>query len=668
MPEQINPFLFSRREFEEDITIFVTGDKEGFFTWITEQQFLLEGLRGSGKSSILKSMEYDVAWKMCNTKLKGPRDIKKIFTPYPKHLGVLCRFEVMDTYYWDVWKEQVGKECAQKYFGTYLEYLLIYLFLNSILKIIQKHPELFVNAESEYNLIQDIVQTGFPDVNSRPRLPEQSLWALNRVIKDKCFGIRDCVYRTSSKEAMYNLYPVLSPGSLVQCFGESLTTNYDTFSDTKIFPMLDDCNHLNSWQLQVVNSAISKAKTPVSYKVTSVYGLYNTRRTIDNRPVTEHELKTLKISGSDPAKWKYTKSFEKLVNGVCQTRIETHYDEELAKQFDFKRILGKFDLHNLLEKTLSDSEKIEAIDLLQLAKNEAKEKGKRISITSTWLSKMRVREKKEPSHKNLEIQKKLLRRLDSMYIKKWSYSAAVAICQELKLSFPYSGWSTILHLSCGSIREVLRIMSEIWDELHEPIEKFIQKKNISHLIQKRAIKNASTKALEAIDKKPLFEISNNNGKDYSKTNTTNYPTSLPSVCMRLGNLFAKFQSYPSICVTAETASLKLKSGELDDEIIGAINFAVMCGVIIKTSSESGFLEVGLHPILSPIYNISFRSPFYNPESVSGKDFIRLFKGNDAEAKKVREKIVDERMARYLKSKENKNNKQMYLFGNQRKDR
>ena len=164
----------------------------------------------------------------------------------------------------------------------------------------------------------------------------------------------------------------------------------------------------------------------------------------------------------------------------------------------------------------------------------------------------------------------------------------------------------------------------------------------------------------------MFKINNNNGKDYSKTNTTNYPTSLPSICMRLGNLFAQFQTYPSICVTAETASLKIKSSELDDEIIDAINFAVMCGVIIKPSNESVFLKVGLHPILSPIYNISFRRPFYYPESISGKEFSRLFKGNDFEANKMTEKILENRMKRDLESKE-KNDKQMDLFSNQAKD-
>ena len=112
----------------------------------------------------------------------------------------------------------------------------------------------------------------------------------------------------------------------------------------------------------------------------------------------------------------------------------------------------------------------------------------------------------------------------------------------------------------------------VMDMLAEETEKFIQKENISHLIQKRAIKNASTKALEAIDKKPLFEIRYNNGKDYSETNTSDYPTSLPSICRRLGDLFAQFQSYPSMCVTAESASLKVRLMELDNEVIDAIDF------------------------------------------------------------------------------------------------
>ena len=664
MPERINPFLYSRREYEEDSIIFVTGGREGFLDWVTGQQQLFEGLRGSGKSSILRSMEWDVAWGVCNTKVAGPQAVMQIFSRSPKHyppkhFGVRCRLEEMDREYWGSWKEKVGLECSQKYFGTYLEHLLMDLFLNALLRIMQEAPELFTSAECEKHLIQDLLQTGFPDPYRRPRLPEQSLWALKRLIRDQHLAIRDLVYRKTPKEEMYESHPILSPGSLIQCFGKSLTTNYDSFSDLKIFPMLDDCNHLTDWQLQVVNSAISKARTPISYKVTSVFGLYKTRKTMDDRPVNEQELKTVRISGSNEAKWEHSNKFEKLVQGVCQTRIERYYGKEFAEQFGFKRLLGDFDLQHLLEKRLSESEKPSAIGLLQLAKKEAEDKAKNISITSTWLCKVRVREQDQPSHKDPKIQERLLRRLYSMYTKKWSYAAAVAVCQDIKLTFPYCGWSTVLHLCSGSIREILSIMSEIWNVLDLPIERFVVKESVDYHKQMRAIKNASKNLFEGIDKKPLFKINNEIGK-HNKKKRGRYPyASLPSICTRLGKLFAHFQSYPALCATAESGALKVYRDELDEEVIAAIDFAVMTGVILKIEDES-IITIGLHPMLSPLFNISFRSPFYYPESVSGEAVAMLFKGNDTEAEKARDKIVNDRMRRYFNYKDQQKI-QMKLF-------
>lgn len=661
MSEYVNPFLYSRREFEREIPLYVTGGREGFFDWISGQQYLFEGIRGSGKTSILKSMEWGTAWQVGPIRVEGAEDIKRFFSGPPNHLAVWCRFDEMDTGYWDSWNKLVGGECSQSYFGTYLEYMLLDLFLSAMLQIMKKAPNLFECAESEEHLVNDLLQVGFPNARQRPRLPEQSLWTLRHIIRDQHIAIRDLVYRKTSKETMYNTYPVLSPGSLVQCFGESLTANYRKFANLKVFPMLDDCHYLTDWQTQVVNSAVSRVKAPISYKLTSVFGLYKTRRTIDGRPLGEQELTTIRISGAGELKWQYSRRYIGLVQGVCQTRIESVYTKEIAERFDFKKILGGFDIQSLLEKTLSSSEKPKAIELLARAKKEAEEKQARVSITSTWLHKHRIREREEPSHLDPTVQKMFLRRLNSMYTKKWTYTAAVAICQDkdLRLPFPYCGWSTILHLSNGSIREMLRIMYEIWGTTNLPIVRFVQEQSINWRKQRQAIKRAIENYFNGLDRKPLLDVKDIKPSRRKIGSKNCPPSSLPSICLRLGRLFAQFQSYPSVYVEAETASLKVNRDDLESDIVRAIDFGVISGVLLKVEDDSTVM-IGLNPFFSPIFNISFRSPFYSSESVDVKDLTTLFKGTNVEAMKASERIVGNRMKRYRKQKKVSNIQMNFL--------
>ncbi|CAD7766676.1 MAG: hypothetical protein DNFNHJIP_00074 [Candidatus Argoarchaeum ethanivorans] len=408
---------------------------------------------------------------------------------------------------------------------------------------------------------------------------------------------------------------------------------------------MDDCNHLKDWQIQVVNSAISRATNPVSYKVTCVYGLYKSNRTADGRPLNEQELKTLKISGADEACWEYNNKFIRLAKGVCHTRIEESYGKQFADQFDFKKMFGEFDLQQILLKRLKISEKEKAIELLEKVRSHSK-KRKNLSVTNVWLSEKKIREKDKPSNPNPEIQGRLIRRLNSMYLKKWNHAAAIAICQELKIPFPYSGWTTILHLCSGSIRDYLRIISEFWDTLNKPIEKFVKIHNINPVRQQKVIKRASVKRFNELERRPLFKVEGEPQLPLKQNSQKTPATSLASICERMGELFAEFQSYPSIGVTAESASLKVKIDELDDEMSDVINFAVMAGAILK--NEKDYMTIGLHPILSPKFNISFRSPFYYPETIQTSDLTKLFKGSDKDAEKIKIGLLNDRLNRLSK--------------------
>jgi hypothetical protein len=635
-----NPFIHSRREYERDMPIYIPGGKSGFPEWISDQQYLFEGVRGSGKSSILQSMNWEVTW-LSQTKLVVSKDVVKSLYRPPRHLGICYPFELEDRSNWDHWELEIGTEWAQKYFGTYLEYLLLDLFLNSLVNIFNKKKESFIDLYAENKVVQEILQIAFPDPVNRPRLSEYSFDVLKYTIRDRHIAIRDLVYKNTSAEELKKTYPVLSPGSLVQSFANSLRVNCPKCSNMMFFPMLDDCNHLEEWQLQVVNSAILKARIPVSYKVTSVRGLYKTRITQDGRPLNEHELKTMRLSSDKEGRWVDIKKFEPVMKGVLNTRIEKIYGKQYADLFDPQKILGKFDIEELLVERLSMSENPLAAKLLSQAKQRSEQQDSKLSITTTWMLNHNIRSYNSKPYPNPEMEKQRKRLLRSSYLNKWKYSVAVAICRELNIKYPYCGWSTVLHLGCMSIREVLRIFYEIWEAGDFSIDNLVKQNGINPQIQTQGIINAANKLFASLETNPAFM---RNQELLEKSNAGVKTYYLPIICDRLGKLFATFQSDPYIGVTAETASIKVDENKLDKITRDAINFGVMSSALLLYCKDST-LSIGLNPILSPRYNIAYRNPFYYPQTVSPEDFVVLFHGSEREASVTIEKILKNRISK-----------------------
>lgn len=615
-----NPFLAGRSEFEPEPVFYMPNS---MLEWVGRQPLIFEGHRGSGKSSILKSLSWQAMWRTSGIEVDGPPEVRELYNS-PSHLGAYWRAEEMDIGYWETWRDQYGDESAQKYFGTYLDFLFIDLLLDAIQgvrKCLGKH---FIDSRAERGFVTEMLHECFSSPKFRPQLAEESFAALRNVAKSTHLGIRDLIYLQASFDEMTESYPVTGPGLLLKSFGNAFLKHYSCLSDWTVLLLLDDCNHLSEWQTRVVNSAIAKVAIPITYKLTSVIGLYKSRLTIDGRPVNEHELKRVVVPSAKPT----DSMFAKMAQGVCRVRISKHYDRKKAKKFNFKKFLGPFELETLLERKLRDSEKDESVHLRRQAMKDAENERRSLSITSTWLSSKDVRKEREVIFLDRELHKKQLRHNMSVYKKKWNHVAAIALCKEFHLDFPYCGWRTILHLSNGSIREMLRIMSRIWDVSRLEVDRFVTQVPLDAAIQTRAIYEVADASFKSIDDKPVFDHS-----------------TLPEICRRLGKLFSKCQSYPYICTTPETASIRIKLTDVDDDIATIIEMAVMSGVMLRCKSDET-IAVGLHPVLSPEFKISFRNPFYYPESITQSQLQRLFKGDKKTADKVVKEILEARMQRY----------------------
>jgi hypothetical protein len=310
---------------------------------------------------------------------------------------------------------------------------------------------------------------------------------------------------------------------------------------------------------------------------------------------------------------------------VCRLRIEKCYDLAAAKCFDFKRVLGSFDIDKAILEKISNSEKyIKLRELLEISK-DPKYDGR---LTRAWLAENNIRET-ETYDVNINRQQNK-RQQESSFFKKYRFAAGVAIAQECRMGFPYWGQPVVLHLGSGSIRDVLRIMSGIWQTADLPVEKFVASDPICHDAQEKGIKSAAKKFFDSLDNRPICEKG----------------PAMMEICRRLGALFKILQSKKYMRIAPETASLRVVATEIDADMKKILGTIMTSGAIIREEddiTDSKYYTIGLHPIMAPLFGICFRQPFYYPQSVTGDQLKSILVGQNKTYKRIVKEILNRRL-------------------------
>lgn len=632
---QQDPFIYGRAEFEPEAAFYMPED---FVKWTSHKPQLFVGPKGSGKTSILKSLSWGVTWQVSGVHVSGPAEVRRVFSR-PRHIGVYFRIEDMDLAYWKSW--HTNPTSIARVFGTYMEFLWCDLLLEALAGIRAQKNTAFLERSREEAFIQALLLECFPHAAARPRPSDLSFASLQTIAKQAHLGIRDLVYRKMSEDALLRSFPVLGPGTLVQTFAEQMHHHFPASKDFVFLLLLDDCNLLDDILASVVNSAVLKSRGLVAHKLTCLTGLYPTRRTLQtHRLVTEHELETVPVFGTkagidmgSPSDREYLTVAE----AVCRTKLETAYGPSIAGRFNFKRFFGLFRLDDLLSAKLRSTENPAAAALLQRS---------RTSVTKTWLREKQVR---NPIELCSNVSSSLLQRRNaSVFTRKWKHVAGIAICREFKIAFPYSGWNVILHLSGGSIRELLRIMSRVWTQKRHRPDRVGRFAPVPPTIQTQAVLAAASASYDAIDCKVL-----------SPDGAT-----LQKACNRLGYLFRECQNHPYLCIAPETAAVMIPLKDLlpDEQLSSVLAEAVSSGVllrrVVKVKNREDLVAIGLHPILAPKYSIMFRSPFYYPQSISVRQLHTLVLGGDNAAKTVISDILSSRLGGRQGRRSRRNSGQM----------
>lgn len=323
----INPFLFGRIEYERQPTLYMP---DTLVDWASPRPQLFEGPRGSGKSSVLKALTWDVAWKVSPIRIEGSDAVKRFYR-HPVHIGVYYRIQDMDVAYWDAFSDHTTRA---QLFGTYLELVYVDLLLNALDMIRKKTNKYFTDRAAEGAFVASMLPECYPRKALRPHLPDDSFTALRSAVSETHLGLREAVYTKVPSEMVAAAYPIIGPGALSGAFAKSFVEAFPKCSKWTLILLLDDCDQLRVWQKQVVNTAIARAQGPLTYKIASVQGMYATTETLNEaRSLVEHDLATVTLPVDQ-------KSFYRLADEICRLRLREHCGRKYADGFELRKWLG----------------------------------------------------------------------------------------------------------------------------------------------------------------------------------------------------------------------------------------------------------------------------------------------------------------------------------------
>lgn len=626
-----NPFINQRREQEDYYSEVYINQQDDFPSWISSKNYLFEGLRGSGKTSILNLFNYPLAWLKRDSIIPNSA-LKPYFEKDPSYIGVIYKSERQEKSNWQEWAIKNDIKSAQHLYIAYLNYYFLDKFIEAISLLRESFSHLNNDSDDEIQLVNEILVKTFPIKKLRPKVLDYSLSSLKNEMAEIHNLIRDSLILMEPFESIKSNIFIPEGSELIQEACKAIKKNISAFSDKLFFALIDDVNRLSEWQLNCINSLISKSEDPLSFKISCVFGLYHTKRTIDGRVLGDRDLLKFELNtDEDFTKIMTIPYLDDTLEAIFNIRIKNSFPE-LDRKIQLTDLFGnEYSIDEIILNLSKTSENPSFRGFVTTYEGLKKNRTYKY-ITDFWLDSNNVQ---NISLKDLELKlndpKLISRKRDSQFYKKRRVTTIFSIIDFYNLGkcFPYHSFNIIKHITCGSVSEFLRICEKLWPEIENFVELSLANKNpdpISIDDQSKAIKSVSDRVFKGIDEKTLLDNDNN--------------ISCQLICDRLSKLFTKFISINSIRKTTECLSLRV-TGKLPNIMEEILEEIVLFEAIIKLP-DGDSIKIGLHPILSPHYNLPFRSPFHYSETISVALFQKLFLGNEKEANAVIQRIYKQR--------------------------
>lgn len=615
---RISPFIEQRKE-KDRVNAKVYINYEDYPQWASINNYLITGSRGTGKSSVLTSFDYRTRWFNSDSLLYSADFdyLKAEDICNTQIIGVLFKADRVESELWNSFYVRSPQQGALL-FSTYINYYFASQFLKSV---------------------KDILNSFFPDSNLVLRktifierlfllcdpewkrkysfLYDFSIEGIITFFEEQMHQIRQVLLHDVIEQLPLSLQLHSAFDGFISDFCKTITEEIEVLSEKVFFLMIDDADRFRDWQIKTVNSFLKVTSSPCAWKISSSLP-YQTLATEDDARISGTDLKISHLNDENAVGNEQQKDrIDELFNAIFKSRLQSNGIDTKSIE-SVRALFGKMNLEaalrDVVEKSLNPS--------LKSDYENFRSSGKRY-YTDYWLIKNEI--VPESAH--------------SKKFDKYRVNAAFAIVKanHLEDTFQYYSYDIIRSLCAGSPRHFLRICDSMWPSIFEKLHSGSSAEiEINRDEQNRAIRKASAELINVIDKDRF-------GRGIE--------VSCFEMYSRLGELFVLLthnkkslrRSQECLSVKFNIADIKLESRkETFLKIIDKLTMLEVIKIRVDDITPTVY-QLGLNPMLTPNFCISFRNPFLNTLSV---DANMLYDYLTGQQKIEPEAICEERVGEF----------------------
>lgn len=636
----MNPFLLNRYEYEDKHLYFLLPE----FMSILEGQkpVYLIGTRGTGKTTLLNALSYEE--RLTNDSLNTALDHE----PFKKRfIGIYLKIVKELTSYFDELPE--SQEFKNDVFSIYLDLIVLRDLVKAINRLQVSKPkynkaQFKYSSRDEETLARQILDS----------IPSLKYWCHGIQIAglDGLYNLFSLMVETISRTVKHKLMvhelaeklPAMQIGEV----GRRITAILGKFCDKHSVKegrwyfkvCIDEAEWLTKSQQELLNTQVRLSEWPfflvISYqriwdRVSDVTSTFGSRVTVsgDDRSLLNLDEERQRIE-------------HKIFEGVAKVRIKEQLCGK-ASAYDLNKILGVLSINQLLEKVINESKKPKAAEWI--------DKATKLKATLFWSYKCGEQgndtidsgETGElPIHEAYQIEKLGLDHLlrmtpdDSTWVSRKTnreqirarmVAAYLCICKELgRREVPYAFAIMVRQMSDSIVRDFLKQMSAIYEEVNLPLEKF--------LVTQLPVE-AQTRA--------LVKAAENKRDDISTCRVKN-PEHVEKLVEGLGLLTESLQSD----FNNKTALSSFERGRfvisftpgdpMQDTIRKYINDGIDHGYFYLIEDREKSMKFRIHSSLAAYYKTSYRGA-YNDIILKCTDIEEMINASDlTSVKQVAHKI------------------------------
>ncbi|MCQ2272961.1 MAG: hypothetical protein MJZ72_09310 [Bacteroidales bacterium] len=590
---RISPFVEQRKEKDlANTTIYI--NYEDYPKWASINNCLITGSRGTGKSSVLTSFDYRTRWFNSKSLVYSPDfsylEAKEVCDT--DIIGILFKADRVESELWNNCYTKSARNGALL-FSTYINYFFAAKVLISVKDILDDFYHKNNCLLCRTSLIERLLVLCDPGWKRRYSfLYDFSVDGLITFFEEQRCQIRQVMYHAITEQLPSSLQMQSASSGFISDFCKVISEEIDVLSEKKFFLMIDDVDRFKDWQIRIINSFLKVTTFPCAWKISSSLP-YQTLATEDDARISGTDLKISylndeRVVGNEQQKDR----IDELFNAIFHSRIKQHGSKDSVKTL-FGKMNLESALRDVVEKSINPALKADYSKFLGSGKKY---------YTDYWLINKKIVQESEPSKK----------------FDKYRVNATFAIVKanNLEDTFQYFSYDVIRSLCAGSPRHFLRICDSMWPAIYEKIYNDRSSEvEISRDEQNRAIRKASEELINIIDKDRF---------------SRGIEVSCYEMYRRLGELFVLLtHNETSLRRSQECLSVKFDISDLTSEVnkdtlLKIIDKLTMLEVVKVRVDEAtpSIYQLGLNPMLSPNFCLSFRSPFLSTFSVNANLFFK----------------------------------------------